>query len=185
MTDSEYQEIHWSSDSDEWATPPDLLRPLADAVDGFDLDPCSGAEERSIADETYTEADDGLASPWHGRVWMNPPYSEIADWMDKARREASRPDVELVVCLVPARTSTQWWHTYAVDAAALCFLEGRLSFGDSGNSAPFPSALVVFGRVPTALPQCLDRRGAVYRKDQRYQTAPQQTLDDLEGGEDP
>ena len=73
---SEYQQVHWSDESDEWATPPSLLRPLDEAVGGFDLDPCSGAEERSIAPETYTESDDGLSKLWHGRVWVNPPYSD-------------------------------------------------------------------------------------------------------------
>lgn len=174
MTD--YHQTHWSSESDEWATPPELLRPLDHAVGGFDLDPCSGAEERSIATETYTEEDDGLAQRWHGRVWMNPPYSDVADWMEKAHLEALGDDVELVVTLVPARTSTQWYHNWATEAAALCFLEGRLSFSDADNSAPFPSLITVFGSVPDALEAALDRRGAVFRQQNRAQRAVQTTL---------
>ena len=70
---------------------------------------------------------------------MNPPYGrEIGRWMKKAS-EASAT----VVCLVPARTDTAWWHDYAMQGE-IEFLRGRLKFGDSKNSAPFPSAIVVF-----------------------------------------
>lgn len=179
---SDFHDTHWSSDTDEWATPPDLLRPLNHAVGGFDLDPCSGAEERSIARETYTAEDDGLSQNWAGRVWMNPPYSDVADWMEKAHLEALGGDVECVVTLVPARTSTQWYHNWASEASALCFLEGRLSFGDADNSAPFPSLIAVFGAVPDALEAALDRRGAVFRQQQRAQRTVQATLP-VPGGE--
>jgi DNA N-6-adenine-methyltransferase (Dam). len=55
-----------SSETDEWATPPAFVRPLADAVGGFDLDPAAGAENSPIAEHAFTEADDGLAKPWFG-----------------------------------------------------------------------------------------------------------------------
>ena len=51
----------------------------------------------------------------------------------------------VVVCLLPARTDTQWWHSYVIaHAAEVRFIKGRLKFGGSKNSAPFPSAVVVF-----------------------------------------
>lgn len=178
MSDSEYQQVHWSSDSDEWATPPSLVRPLDEAVDGFDLDPCSGAESRSIADETYTKADDGLAQRWHGIVWCNPPYSDVADWIEKARLEAGRDAVELVVVLVSARTSTQWFHKFASRAAAVCFIEGRLSFGDADNSAPFPSMLLAFGEPTEAVIEAFADRGAVFIDGERYSPTRQATLGD-------
>jgi len=175
-SDSEYQQVHWSSDSDEWATPPELLRPLDDAVDGFDLDPCSGAEERSVAAETYTQDDDGLAQHWHGAVWCNPPYSDVAAWMEKARIEARRDAVDVVIVLVPARTSTQWFHKFASYAVALCFIEGRLSFGDAENSAPFPSMLLAFGDVPETVVDAFDDRGAVFVDGERFTPTRQVTL---------
>lgn len=73
---------------------------------------------------------------------MNPPYGrEIGAWMAKAWRSSQAG--ALVVCLVPARTDTAWWHDYAAKGAVR-FIRGRLKFGGHKNSAPFPSALVIF-----------------------------------------
>ena len=73
---------------------------------------------------------------------MNPPYGrEIGRWMQKAY-EASRSGAT-VVCLIPARTDTSWWHRYAM-RGEIRLLQGRLKFGDGQNSAPFPSAIVIF-----------------------------------------
>ena len=74
---------------------------------------------------------------------MNPPYGNaIGAWMRKAW-EASQTTAELVVCLVPARTDTAWWHDYAT-RGEITLIRGRLKFGGCPSSAPFPSALVVF-----------------------------------------
>lgn len=154
---------HFESDTDAWATPPELLRPLASAIDGFDLDPCSGAETKSIAEETYTEDDDGLVKPWFGTVWVNPPYSEIEDWFRKAVNEWQRDETDLIMVLAPARTSTQWFHRYAVKADFLAFVEGRLTFGNEREqvrNAPFPSIIAVFG-TDEDLTDALDRHGIV------------------------
>ena len=73
---------------------------------------------------------------------MNPPYGRtIGLWMRKAYEESQRG--ALVVCLVPARTDTAWWHDYATKGQ-VTFIRGRLKFGGHRNSAPFPSATVVF-----------------------------------------
>jgi hypothetical protein len=87
--------------------------------------------------------EDGLKQSWNSEtVFMNPPYGkEIAQWMAKAYRE-SRAGAT-VVCLIPARTDTAWWHDYAVHGE-IHYLKGRLKFGDGENSAPFPSAVVIF-----------------------------------------
>lgn len=86
-------------------------------------------------------------------VFCNPPYSQIRQFIGKAAEEA-RAGRATVVCLVPARTDTRWWHQWIYDArwhrtrpgVEVRFLKGRLKFGGSDNSAPFPSALVVFRR---------------------------------------
>jgi site-specific DNA-methyltransferase (adenine-specific) len=133
--------VHFTSRSDEWATPRDLFREL-DAEFHFDLDPCATPETATCA-RHFTPADDGLAQTWTGRVFMNPPYGRtIGAWMRKAW-EASQTTAELVVCLVPARPDTRWWHDYA-ERGERRFLKGRLRFGDAKSGAPFPSALVVF-----------------------------------------
>ena len=72
---------------------------------------------------------------------MNPPYGrEIGRWMEKANDAAK--DGVTVVCLVPARTDTKWWHECAIQHEVR-FIRGRLKFGDAKNSAPFPSAVIV------------------------------------------
>ncbi|MFD1527318.1 MULTISPECIES: DNA N-6-adenine-methyltransferase [Halobacteriales] len=170
---------HFGSKTDEWSTPPELLRSLEKAVGGFDLDPCSGAERKSIAEQTYTAEDDGLKQAWFGTVWCNPPYSDMESWMQKAVNESNREDVDLVLVLAPARTSTQWFHKYATKADAVAFLEGRLTFGDPREqvrNAPFPSIIAVFGEYPEDLGDTLDRRGMVYRSDQRDQRTQQTVI---------
>jgi site-specific DNA-methyltransferase (adenine-specific) len=75
---------------------------------------------------------------------MNPPYGrEIGKWVRKAYETAQAGRQAVVVCLLPARTDTAWWHDYAMKGE-IRFLRGRLKFGGSKNSAPFPSALVIF-----------------------------------------
>jgi len=81
---------------------------------------------------------------------MNPPYGrEIAAFMRKAYEESLNGAT--VVCLVPSRTDTEWWHRYATRGQAI-FLRGRLKFGGASTSAPFPSAVVIFwgGRLGQA-----------------------------------
>lgn len=132
--------IHFSSETDNWSTPQDFYDKLNAKFD-FTLDPCA-SDSNHKADKFYTAEDDGLAQSWDGeRVFMNPPYGrQIGAWMKKA----SEADA-LVVCLVPARVDTRWWHDSVIaNGGEVHFIKGRLKFGDSANSAPFPSALVIF-----------------------------------------
>lgn len=150
IVDGRTGSVHFSSASDEWPTPRAYFDTVSREFGPFDLDPCA-TPESAKAPRFFTKADDGLAQEWHGRVWMNPPYGRtIGAWMRKAYESAQGG--AMVVCLVPARTDTGWWHDYAMKGSVR-FLRGRLKFGDSKNSAPFPSALVVFGMgnpTPTA-----------------------------------
>lgn len=132
--------VHFSSATPEWATPVDLFAGL-DAEFGFDLDVCATAENAKCP-RYFTAADDGLAQEWAGVCWMNPPYGRgIGAWIRKAAESAEAGAT--VVCLVPARVDTAWWHDYCRHGEVR-FLRGRLRFGDAVASAPFPSALVVF-----------------------------------------
>ena len=134
-------EVHYSSRTDLWATPQEFFNGLNQEF-GFDLDPCA-TPDNAKCDNFFTAVHDGLKMPW-GRsvVFMNPPYGrEIAKWMQKAFESSLYGAT--VVCLVPARTDTNWWHDYAMKGE-IRLLKGRLKFGDAKNSAPFPSAVVVF-----------------------------------------
>ena len=133
--------VHFRSDSCEWATPQETFDELHREF-GFDLDVCATAENAKC-ERFYTKADNGLQQPWAGVCWMNPPYGRgIGQWIRKAHTAAL--DGATVVCLVPARTDTAWWQDYCANAADVRFLRGRLKFGGCKNSAPFPSAVVVF-----------------------------------------
>ena len=133
-----------TSNTDEWSTPEDFFAKCVDKYGPFDLDPCA-TMANAKAPKFYTKEQDGLAQVWRGRVWMNPPYGrQIGQWIEKAYR-ASQTTAEIVVCLVPARTDTAWWHDFAM-SGNITFIRGRLKFGGCKNSAPFPSALVVFNK---------------------------------------
>ncbi len=130
-----------SSNTSEWATPQDVFDEL-NVEFNFTLDPCCTHENAKCV-QYYTKVENGLKQSWVGHnVFMNPPYGrEIITWMQKAHTCGA----DIVVCLVPARTDTKWWHEFAMKGA-IRFIRGRLKFNDSKNSAPFPSAIVVFER---------------------------------------
>ncbi len=134
--------VHYSSLSNEWATPAELFARL-DAEFGFTLDPCATAENAKCQ-KFFSQADDGLRQSWAGeRVFMNPPYGrQIGAWMRKAFEESQNGT--LVVCLIPARTDTSYWHEYCMNASEIRLLRGRVKFGGQPQGAPFPSAIVVF-----------------------------------------
>jgi phage N-6-adenine-methyltransferase len=135
--------VHFSSTTPEWETPQDLFDELDRIFGGFTLDPCATAENAKCS-RYFTVADNGLSQRWRGKVFMNPPYGrEIGRWVEKAWRESQ--DGALIVCLLPARVDTRWWHDYA-GKGYVFFLRGRLKFSAASHCAPFPSAIVIFGK---------------------------------------
>ena len=125
---------------EDWETPPDFFAAL-DAEFGFTLDVCATPDNAKCA-EFLTPDVDGLTVDWSREVcWMNPPYGrEIPKWMAKAWRESAH---STVVCLVPSRTDTRWWHDYAMRGETR-FVKGRITFVGAPAPAPFPCAVVVF-----------------------------------------
>ena len=134
--------VLFSSNSDEWSTPEEIYNEL-DQEFNFNLDPCSTAENHKT-DDYYTIADNGLKKSWGGRrVFCNPPYSNISEWIKKAYYESFKEDT-LIVLLIPARTDTKYFQEYIYHRAEIRFIKGRLKFGNSKNSAPFPSMVVIY-----------------------------------------
>jgi phage N-6-adenine-methyltransferase len=122
-------------------TPIELFKQL-DEEFHFTLDSCA-VPETAKCKKYYTPQTDAFAQKWKGNVWMNPPYGRtIGKWMKKAYEE-SQTNAKVVVCLIPSRTDTKWWHDYCMNGE-IRFIKGRLKFNGYGKSAPFPSALVVF-----------------------------------------
>lgn len=135
----------FSSKSNEWDTPQDFYDKLNKEF-GFNLDPCS-THDNAKCEKHFTQEEDGLLQDWRGHtVFMNPPYGrDISRWVQKAYEESKKPNTT-VVCLIPARTDTSYWHDYIFGKAKdIRFIRGRLKFGKSKNAAPFPSAVIVFG----------------------------------------
>lgn len=117
----------FSSASIHWATPGELYESL-DREFHFNFDPCP------------IGGVGGLLTSWKGlRVYCNPPYGRgVEKWLEK------RLGTELAVYLLPSRTDTKWWHEHAMQASEIRFLRGRLKFGGSKNSAPFPSVVLIY-----------------------------------------
>lgn len=137
-------DILFSSKEEVWETPPAFFKVL-DAVFHFTLDPCALPHNAKCA-KFYTPEDDGLTQDWGGEtVFCNPPYGrKIYDWVRKCSEEAKKPNTT-VVALLPARTDTRYFHEYIYKKAKdVAFVKGRMKFGGSKNSAPFPSMVVVF-----------------------------------------
>lgn len=128
---------------DEWLTPPHVLAALGE----FDLDPCAPISRPwDTAKEHYTAMDNGLAKPWLGRVWCNPPYGlEAEKWLDRLAQHGNG------IALIFARTETRMFFDHVWRRAdAVCFIEGRLHFHHVDGSrakanSGAPSCLVAYG----------------------------------------
>ncbi len=143
-------DLMFSSKTDKWDTPTDLVADLATVFD-WDLDVCASGP--NVCSNYYSEADNGLAKPWGKLNWCNPPYgrgvSGSGPWLGRAHC-AWISERKTTVFLIPARTDVKWWQDHVPAASLVVFIRGRLKFGDAANSAPFPSAFVVFGEINEA-----------------------------------
>lgn len=140
-------QIHFSSKTAEHYTPHALLDAVVACLGAIDLDPCSNDGLPNVpAAQHYTREQNGLALPWNGRIYMNPPYGrEIEEWVTKLVAEHRRPEggVTEAIALVPARTDTQWF--IELRDFTCCFVTGRLTFIGNNDPAPFPSAVFYLG----------------------------------------
>lgn len=135
------KEILFSSRTDDWSTPQEFYDSL-NAEFGFTLDPCAD-DTNHKCEKYFTKVQNGLVQDWRGeRVYCNPPYGRgISEWVAKCANHEG-----LAVMLIPARTDTKWFHqfVYKKPNVEVRFVKGRLKFGNSSNSAPFPSMVVIF-----------------------------------------
>ena len=121
--------VHFSSLTDHWKTPASIYQQLNEEFH-FDFDPCP------------LNGENGLDIDWGNSSFVNPPYSDLKNWCRKAYEQHLLG--KTVVMLIPSRTDTVAWHEYCMKANEIRFIRGRLKFGDAKNSAPFPSAVVIF-----------------------------------------
>ena len=158
--------VHYSSESEEWYTPPEIIAPVVEFFDEIDLDPCSNSRTHPNvpAREVFTKEDDGLRQEWHGRVFLNPPYKRaIIDlWIEKLLIEYNARRIEQAIALVPARTETDWFS--GLYQFPLLFISYRLHFTNPDgrtSGAPFPSVLALIGTDIDAFKRCFGHLGPI------------------------
>jgi site-specific DNA-methyltransferase (adenine-specific) len=149
----------------DWRTPPEVVAVVRQAFGGrIDLDPCAPPDpahtiaKGNLAGPAGSPAD-GLAAEWHGSVYVNPPFGDLAAWAAKCAAEA-RGGAE-VILLLPARTDTAYWHDHVATASLVCFWRGRLRFVGAPASCPFPVAFAYWGPRPALFHAAFSKFGMV------------------------
>lgn len=121
---------------DNWSTPDPLFQKFHNEFQ-FNLDACASLWNHKCANY-YTEEDNALEKDWEGSVWMNPPYSgnNLEIWMTKAHEECYKWGSK-IVCLVPSRTETNWYHKYCL-GHEIRPIRGRINFEDKDGKSGRP-----------------------------------------------
>jgi ParB family chromosome partitioning protein len=165
----------WTGDV-EWYTPGYLLEAAVQVMGGIDLDPASSDAQQAAAPikaaRYYTIENDGLAQPWCGRVFLNPPYAArlIDTFVAKLLTERQIGHLQQGVLLTNSSTETRWWHDAASHCDAVCFLRGRVRFLKlvngvltRGSSSPsHPHSVFYFGREVSRFVRVFRSRGLVF-----------------------
>ncbi len=139
---SNFDSNRFRSSNQEWETPDGIFIPLNQEF-GFTLDVAASKENHKCR-RYFTEKDDALSKSWFGEIcWLNPPYRQVKLWIKKAYQESQKGAI--VVCLVQARTNTDWWHDYCMKGE-IRFIRGRPKFKGCKYGLPQPLAMVIFRR---------------------------------------
>jgi hypothetical protein len=125
--------------TDSWMTPLSIINALGE----FDLDPCA-FPGHNTAKTLYTS--NGDTSLWFGRVWLNPPYSDVWKWLDMLAVHGRG------IALVFARTDTRWAQEHFKKAHSVFFLQGRIKFLDENlqqsTNAGHGNMFLSYGETP-------------------------------------
>ena len=129
------KDIIFSSKTIHWETPKEVYDQLNNEFK-FNFDPCP----------LYDKNNNALFIEWQGRIYCNPPYDNksIRLFLEKGLLELKKGNVELIVYLLPVKTSKSWFHDLVLDKAEIRFFKKRLTFGGANNPAPFDNMLVIF-----------------------------------------
>ena len=136
---SNFDNNRFKSSNQDWETPDCLFNDLNN-IFNFTRDVCASKDNTKCKDY-YSIDDSCLDKCWNGVNWMNPPYKDMKKFIKKAYDE--RYNV-VTVCLIPARTNTNWWHEYCMEGE-IWFICGRVKFKGCIHGLPQPLALVIFG----------------------------------------
>jgi phage N-6-adenine-methyltransferase len=136
------QRVYHKSKKHDWETPWPVFREY-DAEFHFTLDVCATAENTKCA-RFFSPEVDGLVQDWGDDIcWMNPPYGDaLPAWMAKAYLSSLAGAT--VVCLVPSRTGTNWWHDWVLGKGEIRQRKGRITFVGAPSNAGFASVAVIY-----------------------------------------
>lgn len=141
-----------NSGCNEWYTPDEYIELAWDVLGEIDLDPasCEFANRTIQAKQYFTVEQDGLRQEWHGRVWMNPPYSAelVQQFSAKFSDEYEKGNIEEGIVLVNNATETNWFIGLVKNAKAVCFPKGRIRYTSQSRESTAPlqgQAFLYFG----------------------------------------
>lgn len=152
----------------EWYTPEQHIHSARSVLGGIDLDPATSelANQKVQAEKFFTQSDNGLEQEWHGRVWLNPPYSQpaISQFSEKLASEWESGRIQSAIALTHNYTDTKWFHRLAKTCRAICFTKGRIGFQNPEGKTAAPTqgqAFFYFGDAPEEFAEEFSRHGFV------------------------
>ncbi len=133
--DGMWNETKFSHKTVHWETPKEVYDPLNEEFH-FTFDPCP----------LYCENPDTFYNDWHGRVYCNPPYDNesIRHFLEKGLLELTKRNIEIIVYLLPVKTSKKWFHDLVWNKGEIRFLKKRVKFVGAKNPAPFDNMVVIY-----------------------------------------
>jgi ParB family transcriptional regulator, chromosome partitioning protein len=146
-TDSTGRLVHQGagqlSGKDNWYTPREYIESARHVMGSIDIDPASCAMANKIVEASifYDESNDGLIRPWHGNVWLNPPYAakSMRAFVDKLLTELEAKRVRQAILLTHNNIDTSWQHKAGRRCVAMCATKGRIRFYDERGKANSPT----------------------------------------------
>jgi phage N-6-adenine-methyltransferase len=132
----------------------------------FDVDPASNKEAQKYvkAKKFYSIEDDGLKQEWHGRIWLNPPYANMEEFVEKLVKEIDAGRVTSAIMLTHNYTDTKWFHLAVSRCSAICFTSGRVKFWNPNGKVAQPTqgqCFFYFGSNPEKFAEIFDEFGRI------------------------
>ena len=148
--------------TDKWNTPIEFVGDVVKFFGTIDLDPCcNDVDNPNVpALNYYTEETNGLAHDWHGKVFMNHPYSDSKIWVPYAASQYKLGNVEEMVLLIKLDVSTRWWQS--IGDYPWIAVNTRLRFGSAKSAAPFQSAIIYLGNNLSKFSEVFGKYGTLY-----------------------
>ena len=148
--------------TDKWNTPIEFVGDVVKFFGTIDLDPCcNDVNNPNVpALNYYTEETNGLAHDWHGKVFMNHPYSDSKTWVPYAASQYRSGNVEEMILLIKLDVSTKWWQS--ISEYPWIAVNTRLRFGSAKSAAPFQSAIVYLGNNLSKFNETFSKYGFLY-----------------------